>query len=234
MAPDRRRPAADTGTDTGRPLLAVDAKRLARPFAHFLAVVLALGLLFLLLAASDAVSGLRLVLAYGAAATAMIAVLVVRLRRAARDHGHPVAWDDVLYEVPARDLAGAGIAAAGLGTAAVVLLGSGGTLAGPGDVRLWLATGGVALAAAGVLRALRVRLLVTADAVLRAPLGGGVANRYPLDELQAVEAGRRLLRLRTGFLLADWSCIVDRPEEVEALVADLREGGAPPPAAGDE
>lgn len=226
---DAERPAGPG--PAARPVVAVDARRLARPFVRFLAAVAGVGILFVLLAASNVVGTLRLAAAYGVAAGALLVVLVVRIRRAARDHGDPVDPDDVLYDVPATDLAGLGIVAAGVGVALVVLLGAPG---GPGAVEptgvpFWLAVGGLLLGAAGLLRATRVRLVVTPDAVLRVPAGpGGLANRYPLDELRSVDAGRRVLRVRTGFPLADWSCLVARPDEVETLVADLREApGAP-------
>lgn len=199
---------------------AVDADRLARPFLYFLLAILALGAVATLLAAARAVAVEALVTGFALLATVLVAVLAVALALAGRRHGIVVDPADALYSAHVQDLADIGIAAAASVTGVALLWRRG--LAGPVDAPLLLAVALLAVAGVAVVRLFRVRLVVLDDAVLRVP-ASGLANRYPIRDLAAVQVRGPFLRVRTAVPLADWTCRVPDPREVAELIEGLGE-----------
>lgn len=219
---------------SGDPFLAVDAPELARPFAYVLVGMVALAVAFGMLALSGATGTVDVALGFGLGVAPLVVWLAVRLRATVRDHGVPVDPDDALLDVPVHDASDYAILAIAAVGAAIVYARwdplAGGADAGPVAVALF--AGLVLVAVVALVRLPGVRLLVLADAVVRAPRGlagpltralrSGPAARYPVDDL-TLDVQGPVLRLRTGSPLAEWTCLTRRADEVAEAVRERKE-----------
>lgn len=201
-------------------LTAVDAARLARPFLYFLVLIVALGVVFGVVALAGLTTTMTLAGAFAVCAVLLVGGLAVTLMLAARRHGHTLDPDDAVLAVAVQDVADWAIAVAALVSAGLVLWQR--ARAGPADLLLVLAVALAAVGAVAVLRLWRVRLLVYPDALIRAP-ASGLANRYPLGDVELEPVGSRFLRVTADVPLADWTCVTDRGDEIVAAVERLRE-----------
>lgn len=198
---------------------AVDADRLARPFVWFLAAMLVGAVVAFAATFAGTLPAGRVVTAYALWALGLVVALAGWTAWSARRYGRRVDRATARRIVRVQDLSAWAILATAVGVAVLIALRF---PAWPPDWPTLLVAG---LGITGLVAAVRlatVELWLTPDAVLRVPRGG-LANRYPLAGIEAVDVDRWLLRVRVPTPLGDWTCLTRRAAEIQASVAALSE-----------